>query len=165
MGRLPERKEVGAQVRELREKHLAISRIVRENTGQAQRRQKLHYDLRVKGDPIEKGDVVMYRSIPLNPGEMRSFRMAYGEKQYTVVEKLSDVNYRITDGGKPKVVHFNQLKLIKRAEDSAGEAEPGNSENQVENPENSPVRRSERSKKPPAHLQDYVVEKPSSHVL
>ena len=63
---------MGAQVEELREKHLAISRIVSENTGQAQRRQKLHYDLRVKGDPIEEGDVVMYRSIPLNPGKMRS---------------------------------------------------------------------------------------------
>ena len=95
----------------------------------------------------------MYRSFPLNPGEIRSFKMSYHEPKYTVVDKLSDVTYRISDGKGTKVVHYNQLKLIKDADPPADAADE-------ENP-----RRSERARRPPAALTDYVVEPQGPKIL
>jgi hypothetical protein len=112
LDKLPARKEVGAAVRELREMHMRIFRHVREATGQAQRR-KVGYDLRVKGEAIAVGDHVLYRKHELRPGEARSFKMAYRGPLYTVVAKLSDVNYRISeDDLQNKVVHYNNIVKV-----------------------------------------------------
>ena len=146
-GKLPDRLDVGTQVRELREKHLAIAKVVRSNLGQAQRRQKVNYDLRVKGEQIKEGDKVFFRSYPLNPGEIKSFRMAYNEPQFTVLKRLSDVNYLISDGKSTKVVHFNQLRLVKTIN---GDEDEDDTDSQTDSP-----RRSQRSRRPPARLFDY----------
>ena len=157
---LPEPKEVGSAVRELRETHIRIFRQVRNATGQSQRRQKGGYDLRVKGPAIEVGDTVLYRKHELRPGEAKSFKMAYREPLYTVVEKLSDVNFRISgtdiDG---KIVHYNNILRVDapdRSMDAAvqtrGVAIPPASE------------RPRRERRPPPGLQDYVVDPVGSKV-
>ena len=92
-------------------------RVVTQATGQAQKRQKDYYDLRVKGPEIKAGDHVYYEDKSnLRAGEVKSLRLPYKAQIYQVTEKLSDVNYRVAPEGKPekaRVVHYNQLKLVK----------------------------------------------------
>jgi hypothetical protein len=117
-------------------------------------------DLRVKGNVIEVGDMVLYRKHELRPGEIKSFKMAYREPLYTVVEKLSDVNYRIsgTDIDK-KVVHYNNILRVDAPDRSMettiqtrGVAIPPTDE------------RPRHERRPPRGLQDYIVDPVGSKV-
>jgi hypothetical protein len=157
---LPAPKEVGSAVRELQETHICIFRQVRKATGRAQRRQKSGYDLRVEGAVIEVGDMVLYRKHELRPGEAKSFKMAYREPLYTVVEKLSDVNYRISGSDiENKVVHYNNIlrvdapdRSMATAVQTRGVAIPPADE------------RPRRERRPPPGLQDYIVDPIGSKV-
>ena len=120
---LPVAQDVDVVVRDLQERQKRMFRAVSHATGLAQNRQKGYYDLRVKGPEIQVGDSVVYEDkTNLRAGEIRSLRLPFKAPLFQVVEKLSDVNYRIaSDGGQGKIVHYNQLRKVEGPDRAPGE--------------------------------------------
>jgi hypothetical protein len=103
---------------------------------------------------------VLYRKHELRPGEARSFKMAYREPLYTVVGKLSDVNYRIRGSDiQDKIVHYNNIVKVDAPDRSVTDAV------QTRGVALPPVEeRPRRERRPPPNLQDYVVDPIGSKV-
>ena len=88
--------------------------VVRTTLGTAQRRQKTMYDKRLHGDPFNVGDKVwLYSTVVPKDSHKKLHHPWTGP--YTVVDRLSNVNYRIKrdtgNTGRTTVVHFDRLKL------------------------------------------------------
>ena len=82
--------------------------IVRDTLGHVQKRQKTLYDKKVHGNPFNVGDNVwLFSSVVPTDGHRKLHHPWTGP--YTVLQKLSDVNYKIQHVNKPEkvlVVHF-----------------------------------------------------------
>ncbi|PAA81732.1 hypothetical protein BOX15_Mlig033284g14 [Macrostomum lignano] len=86
---------------------------VRTNLQQYQRKQKVLYDSRVRGPAIEVGDAVLEYSPALQAGEAAKFHCNW-KGPAKVLEKISDLNYRVkhANRGKSKIVHYNNLRKV-----------------------------------------------------
>ena len=112
---LPEDRTVDVAVRGLRDTQRRIYEKVLEATGSSLRRQKRYYDRLVAGPSIQVGDLVRYENHQVDELD-KSFKAAFRNTVYRVMELLGDVNLRIesVDAEKPdaRVVHFNQVKRV-----------------------------------------------------
>ena len=85
---------------------------VRQQLNQAHARQKQYYDRKVHGEPYKKGDLVWLHNPTVPPGQSAKLMHPW-TGPYRIVERLSEVDYRIQElfGKKtPSVVHFDRLK-------------------------------------------------------
>ena len=163
---LPPRKDVGASVRDVKETHERIAREIRKQTGEAQRRQKKGYDVRIKGEEIDAGDTVMFRAHILNPGELRTLRKRFQEPLYTVTQKLSEANYKIKSpiDQSERIVHYNNILKVQGPDREAVPNlqemfPPAGAATSIETVQESPeVRRSTRERNRPRRLDDYNVD-------
>ena len=86
---------------------------VRTNLNASHRTQSELYNKKVHGKPYVTGDLVWLHNPAVPPGESRKLHHPW-TGPFRVVEKISDVDYRIKEvfSKKPaQVVHFNRLKL------------------------------------------------------
>ena len=85
---------------------------VRQQLNQAHARQKQYYDRKVHGEPHKKRDLVWLHNPNVPPGQSAKLMHPW-TGPYRIVERLSEVDYRIQElfGKKtPSVVHFDRLK-------------------------------------------------------
>jgi len=86
---------------------------VRTNITTSQRRQKDYYDRKVSGKQIDVGNKVMLFNPSVKPGLSQKLHCPWEKEPYTVIQKISEVDYKIRKGNaKPKIVHFNRLKTF-----------------------------------------------------
>ena len=83
-----------AYAQSLQESQNYAYELVRELLGEAQNRQKTLYDQCVHGKPLEQNDKVWLHSSVVPPGVYRKFHKPW-TGPYEVIEKLSDLNYKI----------------------------------------------------------------------
>ena len=97
---------------------------MREKQKVAQRRQKDAFDKGVKCTVYQPGDLVLRFSPELKPGEPNKFHRQW-ESPYEIVERVSEVTYRVRrrdrHSRRSSDVHFNNLRLYKRAADVSRE--------------------------------------------
>ena len=109
---------------DLRERLIQAHQDVREKLKVAQRRQKDAFDKGVKYTVYQPRDLVLRFSPQLKPGEPNKFHCQL-EGPYEIVERVSEVTYRVRRRGRlsrrSSVVHFNNLRLYKRAADVSRE--------------------------------------------
>jgi hypothetical protein len=86
---------------------------VRQNLQRYQRKQKIIYDSRVRGPTIDVGDTVLEYSPALQPNEAAKFHN-YWKGPAKVIEKISDVNFRIRheNSKKSRIVHYNNIRKV-----------------------------------------------------
>ena len=92
----------------LSEAHYAV----REQLNQAHARQKEFYDRKVHGHPYKEGDLVWLFNPTIPPGQSAKLYHPW-TGPYNILEKLSDVEYKIEEMFRKKpsnIVHFNRLK-------------------------------------------------------
>lgn len=95
----------------LKEKLCTAYETVRATLKVSQKRQKDYYDNRIAGKHIEVGDKVLLFNPAVKPGMTHKLSCPWGTEPYTVVEKISDIDFRIKRGKqKTKIVHYNRLK-------------------------------------------------------
>ena len=99
---------------DLREKLVQAHQDVMEKLKVAQRCEKDAFDKDVKNTVHQPGDLVLRFSPQLKPGEPNKFHRQW-EGPYKIVERVSEVTYRVRSIGRPSrrssVVHFNHLRL------------------------------------------------------
>jgi hypothetical protein len=85
--------------------------VARTTSAGASERNKRAYDAKVRCIEFQAGDAVLLRREALKPGEYRKWTLLY-EGPFTVVRKLSDVNYVIKREpvGEERTVHVDRLK-------------------------------------------------------
>ena len=109
---------------DLRERLIQAHQDVREKLKVAQRRQKDAFDKGVKCTVYQPGDLVLRFSPELKPGEPNKFHRQW-ESPYEIVERVSEVTYRVRrrdrHSRRSSDVHFNNLRLYKRAADVSRE--------------------------------------------
>ena len=102
---------------------------VRKNLQAAQRRQKDTFDKGVCHMSYKPGDLVLRYSPQLKPGEAKKFHRNW-EGPYVVIDSVTEITYRIKKTGSKRslVVHYNNLRLYKKSEESNApeETETGN---------------------------------------
>jgi hypothetical protein len=94
------------------ERRLEIShRFARDNLRCNMRRQKRYYDSRTRWERFQAGDLVWLFS-PKRKRGISPKLQTWWYGPYEVIDRLSDVNYRVKCGryGKPLVVHVDRLK-------------------------------------------------------
>ena len=116
---------------DLRERLIQAHQDVREKLKVAQRRQKDAFDKGLKYTVYQRGELVLRFSPQLKPGESNKFHRQW-EGPYEIVERVLEVTYRVRRRGRlsrhSSVVHFNNLRLYKRAADvSRGHGKPADS--------------------------------------
>ena len=99
-------------VTDLRDTLRYVYNEVRINVSEAQRRQKDYYDRLTTGERFKPLQRVWLFTPPTAKDQPAKFYKPWSGP-WTVVSRLSDVNYRIQDSttAKRKIVHFNRLKL------------------------------------------------------
>ena len=91
--------------------------LVRERLGAVHERRKAYYDRQVHGEPFQKNEFVWLHSPVVPRGQSKKLHHPW-TGPYRVMEKLSDSDYKVkhVKGGRPPVVvHFDRLKLCRRA--------------------------------------------------
>ncbi len=85
--------------------------VVKHNAAEARARYKRYHDLKAKSCNYEVGDAVYYHLPVIQPGTAAKLTTRW-HTHYRIVEKLSEVNYRIRHQptGKTKVVHVEHLR-------------------------------------------------------
>ncbi|MES9883736.1 MAG: DDE-type integrase/transposase/recombinase [Sedimenticola sp.] len=93
---------------------------VRDNLEASHKIQKDTYDVKVAGMRIEEGDDVWLHSPAVKVGRTTKLNCPW-EGPYTVLQKMSDVTYKIKRAGgrKEKVVHYNRLKPYNQSKGNA----------------------------------------------
>ena len=102
-------------VEDMRVRMAQIAPLVRQHMEQAQSRQKSYYDQRALVRQFERGDRVMVL-VPTAESKL----LAQWQGPYEVLEKLSPVNYKISQPGRRKkeaIFHINLLKPWRARED------------------------------------------------
>ena len=138
-GRVPDHQpELSQYVRELRESLEEAYEHARENLQASQQRQKAYYNQRATGTPFQVGDLVWLWVKEIKKGQTRKLKTPW-EGPYVVLQRLSDVTYRIQlkgGHGRKQVVHYNRLRLC--VVQKQAEADP---DEHVRRPEVEPLRR------------------------
>jgi hypothetical protein len=89
---------------------LRAYKAVRLNNRKSHQKKKVDYDKKAKERKFEVNDKVHLFCPAKKPGKCQKFR-SYWRGPYIIVQKLSDLNYKIMDKkGKEFVVHVNRLK-------------------------------------------------------
>ena len=99
---------VAAYVVEMRDRLQEMSALVRDTAQQAQRRQKQNYDRRAKVRTLQPGEKVLV----LLPKQKNKLKLEW-VGPYTVLRKMSDVDYEVETPGRrkeKKIYHVNLLK-------------------------------------------------------
>ena len=84
--------------------------LAKESIAAAQKKQKEYYDKKTKTISYKIGDLVLLKEMQNTPGK---FNMRW-DGPYTVLEKKSDVNYKLEVEGKEYVTHVDRMKLFRR---------------------------------------------------
>ena len=101
-------------ITDLRDTLLVVYNNVRHNVSEAQRPQKDYYDRFNRGERFKPQQKVWLFTPPTAKDQPGKFYKPWSGP-WTIVNRLSDVNYRIKDESstKSKVVHFNRFKACK----------------------------------------------------
>ncbi|GBN45853.1 hypothetical protein AVEN_131703-1 [Araneus ventricosus] len=102
------------------EAHLGnIQTSVRDKIKLSRERKKTSYDSRTKDDHFKEGDQVWVCNPERRSGLSANLDQNW-ERPYTVVQKMSDVIYRVqrSPNEKPKVIHINRLVPYRTTEHS-----------------------------------------------
>jgi len=110
----------------LRERLKSSFEKVRDNITRAQKRQKDYFDRKVSGKTINVGDKVLLYEPAVKVGQSPKLHCPWGKEPFEVIQKVSEVDYKIWKGRlKPKIVHFNRLKVFVEPEEEEDERENG----------------------------------------
>ena len=107
-----EEKEVAEYVKEVALSLKDAYEKVRHNIEEAHKANKRRYDDKESGDRFSIGDLVWLHVPAIKQGRTKKFSNLW-RGPYTVIDKTSNVNYKIqlVDANKPLIVHRNRLKL------------------------------------------------------
>ena len=100
---------------QLRERLESAHTYVRQNTGEAMKRQKNGHDRKVSYETFKPGNKV-YVYFPVKKVGLSSKLTSFWKGPYTVIGKLSDVLYRLDCGRdhKVQIIHCDRMKLTKQ---------------------------------------------------
>ena len=87
---------------------------VRQNTGESMKRQKRHHDGRLSFETFDTGEKV-YVFFPVKRVGCSSKLTSYWKGPFTILDKLSDVTYKVNcgKGGLEQVIHCDRIKKAK----------------------------------------------------
>lgn len=109
-------------VLDLQERLQKTCELARDEIKKAQKRYKFHYNKRAKSRKFKVGDEVLLL-LPTSNNKL----LMHWKGPFTVIQKMSDMDYKINLGTKSKTFHANLLKIYyRRVEDEpAGDVEAG----------------------------------------
>ncbi|XP_053400623.1 uncharacterized protein LOC128557349 [Mercenaria mercenaria] len=101
-------------VRELQEKLEEAHSVVREYTGNSIRRQKRYHDRKVSSENFKPDDNI-YVYFPVKKVGYSSKFTSFWKGLYEIIEKFSDVLYKVNCGRpeSPQMIHVNRLRKTK----------------------------------------------------
>ena len=142
-------------VRELGKRMDSVHRLCREQQRKASMRQKRAYDVRCRGTPLQAGSEVWLHTPQRKKGLSPKLQSAW-EGPFQVLERLSEVVYRVQKGRKRVVVHRDRLAPY-RPKLAGSDRELGATRASI-GARAQPVR-SCRVRRPPRRLEDYDCER------
>ena len=118
--------------------------VAKEAIEAAQEKQKEYYDRKTKTVSYNEGDLVLLKEMQNTPGK---FNMRWSGP-YPVLEKKSEVNYKLEVEGKEYVTHVDRMKLFrKKVQKEADERKTGQLEAETANrPTEQKQRRKSKAK-------------------